>query len=120
MLTDRIEERGDSVGCPVEEHGRCEQAGALVPIEERLVLRDVERVGGRHGEEVSVCELAAGPRARDGDRRLEQACVTNSRGTAVARELLLVDEEHVLDVEEDGVAHFASFRRVASCAAIAR
>ena len=32
----------------------------------------------------------------------------------------LVDEQHVVEVEEDGVAHFASFRSVASCALIAR
>ncbi len=44
-----------------------------------------------HREEVFVRELAAGGRARDGDRRLAQACVTKSRGAAVTRELPLVD-----------------------------
>ncbi len=50
--------------------------------------------------DIAKRSFAARRRARHGDGRLQQPGVAHASGAAILRELLLVDEEHVLDVEE--------------------
>src|SRR6266508_2729930 len=78
---------GDYDAVQVQEHDRSEEARSLVPVDERLILRDVERVGRRHREQALVSELAARGRAWHGDGGLQQARVAYTSGAAVLREL---------------------------------
>src|SRR5690606_32163031 len=61
---------------------------------------------------------------RLGDRRLQEAPITQARAAAEASELALVQREHHFDREEldlnESVAHLASFRYVSSWASIKR
>src|SRR5574341_1587826 len=53
-------------------------------------------------------------------RLLGHDVVPKASGSAMSRQLLLVDEEHVGEVEELRLHHLASLRRLSSWAAIAR
>lgn len=109
----------DSDTVHVEEEESREQSGPLVPVDERVVLDDVEQVRGRHLEEPLVRELAAERRPWLCDGRLQQPSITQPGRTAVDFELARVDLEDVVDVEDDRLAaHLASFRSVSSWTAI--
>ena len=102
---------GEIYAVEIEEDDRREDGRPLVPVDEGLVLRDVEGVDRRHREEIFMEQLTpeAGHGHRDG--RGEQAGVAHARGTAEGSERLVVDGEDVVDIEELRIGHFASLSR---------
>lgn len=106
----------------VEEHQGGEHSGALVAVDEGMVLQDVKKVRSGHGEKVFVDDHAIEGRLRLRKRRLEQPAIAHADSATIAGELERVQLEHVLDVEEPGRVgcHFASFLSVSSCASIIR
>lgn len=56
----------------IQEHQGCYSGHALVAIDERVILHEMEEVRGRHLEQVDMEVLTAGPRLSHGQRRFEQ------------------------------------------------
>ncbi len=102
---------GEIYAVEIEEDDRREDGRPLVPVDEGLVLRDVEGVDRRHREKIVVEQLTAEARLGHRDGGGEQARVAHARGAAEGGECLVVDGEDVIDIEELGLGHFASFSR---------
>ena len=83
-----------------------------------LLSQALAENGARNREQAVVRVGTVERRLRLGDRRLEEAPITQARAAAEAIELALVQREHHLDREElnlgGRVAHLASFRYVSS------
>lgn len=90
----------------------------LFSIDERLVLRDMERIGGRHVENVVVQELVVVCLSRRCNCRLECAHVSESGRTAVKpKQLVIMQFKHLQYRQKERIpfaGHFASFLKVRS------
>jgi hypothetical protein len=81
----------------VQKDERSVQPGTLVPVNERLVLGDVERIRGRHLEEIFVKKLVIKRSLWRCYGRLECTPVADSRRAAEKAKLVVVQCQHVLD-----------------------
>src|SRR5581483_1677979 len=89
-----------------EKHDDGGKGGALVAVDERMVLRDTESVGCRqHGEVVlAVNEFVD----RTRQRRLKQSEIANAVGSAKESQLLRMHIQNDIEVEPFRLAHLAS------------
>jgi hypothetical protein len=76
------------------------QPNALVPVDERVVLHDVEQVGRSHCEQPIVHESAVERGLRLSHCGLEHAPVAHAISPAIAPELQCVQVEYVIDVQD--------------------
>src|SRR5262249_3956499 len=95
----------------LEKSQRRGEPRALVAIDERVILDDMEEIGSGHGEPVCVEELST-----EGGHRLthggfQKAPVPDTIDATELVELKLMDLDDIVDVEEFGV-HSASFLSV--------
>jgi hypothetical protein len=84
---------------------RLERRPAHAPEENvvRAVLSDVERVGGRHVEEIIVKELVAERCGWECNRGFECSPVTEASRSAEKPELVVVQRQKILDSEEQRI-----------------
>jgi len=78
----------------------------------RLALRAASKRGPHEASFLLMYYASEGGHS---DRRLQRATVAHACAAAVCQELLVVEQEHVVDRQEIGVAaHLASLRNVRS------
>src|SRR5438128_2739265 len=73
-----------------------------------MILHDVEKVGGRHRNQVLMQELATKSGLRLRDRRLQQSQVADAGRAAVTGKLVQVNRQNFVQRQKRGV-HSASF-----------
>ena len=84
------------------------ESGSLVAVDERVVAGDMKKVGRCHLMQASVKELLSERSLRHGDRGLQKSHVTNSAGTAVSNNLIVVDGENLVESKEMRAHYSAS------------
>jgi len=72
----------------VQEHQGCGERYALVAIDERMILAEMERVRGGHLIEISMKVLALEGSLRDSDCGTDKADVTYAEISAISRDLV--------------------------------
>lgn len=90
------------------------QGRALVAVQERVVLGEVEQVGRRHLDQRRVEEEAVEGRLRHLDGRAQEAEVTHPGAPSVALDLVRVHAQRVLERDELRLDHSASFLNTAA------
>lgn len=91
------------VAVQIEEQLRHDEARAFVAVQERVVAGDAESVAGRElrNRRLAARKLIAWPYQRG----LEQSTVADAGLSTVLGELLVVNCEHDLEVDPDGLGH---------------
>jgi len=73
-----------------------------------MVLHDVKEVGRLHLERIGVQEATAKGGLRHRDSSVEQTEITHAVTSAVTRDLVHVDSEHILGRQELQIWHWSS------------
>ena len=94
-----------------KEHERRHEAGALVPIEERMVPDEVVQIGGGHLGQAGVQVAATERGLRHGDCRLEEADVADAVLAAIPFDLVRVKREHFVEGQKRRALHYSASRR---------
>src|SRR6185295_892226 len=103
-----------------EEDDRCRKPDPLVPVDERMVLHEVEKTSRGHLMEGRMQVLAAERGAGHRQGGLEQAEIANAGGPAIPRDLVGVDGEDLFQRKECWSLHSASLRKTPAYRSCAR
>lgn len=93
--------RRDLNAIKLKEHQGRHHCRPLVTVCERVILHDVEQVGGGHLEEIAVQVLSVHRRLGHGDGRLKQAGIADPGMPAVPLDLVAVNLSDLREGEED-------------------
>ena len=99
---------------------RIERKRTVVPVDEGVVVREVERVRRCHRGEILVEELPAEAARRLRERGFEESRITQAVRPAVPLDEVCVHIEHVVHREESGVHGYYSASRRSTFSRFAR
>jgi hypothetical protein len=101
----------EPIAIELKEHNGRREGDSFVAIDERMVPREAERIGGGWIEEGGCDALVCKPVFWSRQRRLEQAGVANARRAPERCQQLFLDRNDRVAQHPDRRFHFANSRR---------